>query len=56
MQVLKIITTVFNILFLFIIWFFVRGLSWSKKDDRFSIVGFGSMMLLYATNAFLIWW
>lgn len=55
MQALKIITTVLNVLFFLIILFFNRGLSWEKKDDRFSIVGFGGMMLLYAVNTFLIW-
>lgn len=55
MQALKIITTIFNILFTLIIVFFSRGLIWSKEDDRFSIVGFGSMMVLYITNIFLIW-
>lgn len=56
MQALKIITTIFNIIFLLIIWFFSRSLSWSKEDDRFSIVGFGSMMILYLANIALIWW
>lgn len=56
MQVLKIITTIFNILFFLIILFFCRGLSWSKEDDRFLIVGFGSMMILYLANIVLIWW
>lgn len=56
MQLIKIITTIFNIMFFLIIWFFSCGLNWSKEDDRFSIVGFGSMMILYLANIALIWW
>lgn len=56
MQVLKFITTIFDILFLLIIWFFCRDLSWEKEHDKFQIVGFGSMMILYLANIVLIWW
>lgn len=55
MQALRIITTVFNILFALIILWFSKPLSWQKEEDRFSIVGFGSMILLYCVNCVLIW-
>lgn len=55
MQVLKIITTVLNILFLLIILFFSHGLSWKNKNDRPSIVGFGGMALAYALSIVCMW-
>lgn len=55
MQALKIITTVLNALFILAILFFARDLSWEKKEDRFSIVGLGSMALAYALSIVCMW-
>lgn len=55
MQALKIITTVLNVLFILIILFFSRDLTWEKEDDRFSIVGFGGMTLAYALSIVCMW-
>lgn len=55
MQALKIITIAFNILFALIVLWFCKPLSWRKEEDRFSIVGFGSMIVLYFLNTVLIW-
>lgn len=55
MQALKIITTLLNILLFLIILLFSRGLSWEKKDDQSTIVGFGSMALAYALSIVCMW-
>ena len=55
MLALKIIATIFNIAFALIVLFFTSKLSWKRKEDRVSIIGFSTMMLLYAADIALIW-
>lgn len=55
MQALKIITTIFNILFAMIILWFCTSYSWQEEQDRYQIAGLGSMFLLYLLDSFLIW-
>ena len=50
----KIIATIFNLAFALIVLFFASKLSWKRKEDRASIVGFATMMLLYVADIVLI--
>lgn len=54
MWIFKTIVTIADFIFLLILLFFMRGLSWGKKKDRASIVGFGLMMITYVANMFCI--
>ena len=49
----KILTTVFNILMMCIIFFFMRGITWEK--DKASVIGFSAMQILYLMNLFCMW-
>lgn len=55
MVTLKIITTALDALFTLIILWFCKTLSWQKEVERFSIVGFLSMIVVYLLNTMLIW-
>ena len=55
MNTLKTIATVFNILNILTLLCFVNGLRWYKEDDRASIVGFWSMIILLMANSILMW-
>lgn len=55
MHTLKIIATVFDVLFIIIIFYFQRALRWNRKDDRASIIGFWTMIELYILNVVCIW-
>lgn len=55
MYALKIVTTVFNALLTMAILFFCRGLHWSNKNDKASIIGFGGMIAVYALNVLCMW-
>lgn len=54
MELIKCFVTVFNALVTLIMAFFVwEGV---KLKDSASVVGFGSLILLYVVNTMLIWW
>lgn len=55
MFVLKIVTTLFNLNFLWTIIFFSWGLSWDNQEQRPSIVVFSAMVITFALNTCLIW-
>lgn len=56
MQTFKTIVTIADFIFLLLLLFFMRGLSWGKKKDRASIVGFGTMIALYVANIFCVYY
>lgn len=55
MYTVKIITTIFNILFAFIIFYFKKNLRWKRESDKASIIGFWMMIGLYALNIICMW-
>lgn len=55
MYTVKIITTIFNILFALIIFYFQKGLRWKRENDRASIVGFWTMISIYVLNTICMW-
>lgn len=55
MFVLKIITTILNLIFALIMIFFQNNLKWSNKQDRPSIIGFWGIVILYFQNIFCMW-
>lgn len=50
MQIIKTVTIIFNILYAVAILSFLRPLKWQNKNDRFSIVAFIGMVVLFASN------
>lgn len=50
MQIIKTVTTVFDILYAIAIISFLHPLKWQNKNDRFSIVAFIGMVVIYALN------
>lgn len=50
MQTLKIIVSVFDVLYGIAILSFLLPLRWRNKNDRVSIVAFAGMIVLYALN------
>ena len=54
MIVVRLIIMLFNLVFAWVVLFFASKLSWKCKEDRISIVGFASMMLLYIADIVLI--
>lgn len=55
LEALKVIATVLNLAYMIIIFLFCRGLSWERKQERASIIGFTSMMAVYVLNIMVFW-
>lgn len=53
MHILKIFTTVLIWIFAFILFAFMRGLTWKK--NKASIIGFSLMELVYALSLVCMW-
>lgn len=53
MYVLKIITTVINVIMMSVIFFFMRSITWEK--DKYSVIGFTGMQILYILNMICMW-
>ena len=49
----KIVTTTFNIIMMGIIFFCMRGTSWEK--DKYAVIGFSAIQVLYLMNLFCMW-
>lgn len=54
MIVLRYITIILDVLFLFLLSLFIRDLHWSDAEERGSIIGFGYMMVTLFLNIVLI--
>lgn len=54
MIVLRFITITLDVVFLFMLSFFMRGLRWSEPEERISLIGFGWMMLAFILNIALV--
>lgn len=54
MIVLRFITITLDVVFLFMLSFFMRGLHWSDPEERISLIGFGWMMLAFILNIALV--
>lgn len=55
MEYLRMATTIFNVLLALTLVFFSGKLRWKNEAERPSIIGFTTMILLYAVNSWLIW-
>ena len=53
MTVLRVIVTALDLIFMLIFLYFLRGLTWEK--NKASVVGFGSLELVFLLNLLLIW-
>lgn len=54
MYELKIVTTTFNIIMMYIVLFFMRISS--QEKDKSAIIGFSAMQILYMMNLFCMWY
>lgn len=52
-MITKAIVTLCNVVYALIIRWFMKA---AKTNDKATIVGFSSMILLYALNIVVIWW
>ena len=56
MIVLDTVSIIFDAILFLITAFFMRGMKWSREEDRSSIVGFGFMMATCVLNVIAIIW